>query len=161
MKKPKRILFVCLGNIVRSPLAENLFRHLAQQRELDSTYEVDSAGTSAYHIGDPPDARMRRTAAGYGLDYDGSARKIRTHDFDNFDLIVAMDLTNRENLIALARNKDDQEKIRLMREFDPQAPPEAEVPDPYYGGMDGFEKTYAIVERAVKGLLDSLEDGGQ
>jgi protein-tyrosine phosphatase len=103
---------------------------------------------------------MRRTAAGYGLDYDGSARKFRPHDFDEFDLIVAMDLTNRDNLMALARNEDDQEKIILMREFDPQAPPEAEVPDPYYGGMDGFEKTYAIVERSVKGLLDSLEDGG-
>jgi protein-tyrosine phosphatase len=160
MKKPTRILFVCLGNIVRSPLAENLFRHLAQQQGLDSTYRVDSAGTSAYHVGEPPDARMRRTAAGYGLDYDGSARKFRTHDFDEFDLIVAMDLTNRDNLMALARNEDDQEKIILMREFDPQAPPEAEVPDPYYGGMDGFEKTYAIVERSVKGLLDSLEDGG-
>ncbi|MGD8822406.1 MAG: low molecular weight protein-tyrosine-phosphatase [Anaerolineales bacterium] len=160
MKKPKRILFVCLGNIVRSPLAENLFRYLARQKGLDSSYEVDSAGTSAYHVGEPPDVRMRRTAAGFGLDYDGTARQFQTRDFDRFDLIVAMDLNNRDNLLTMARNQDDQIKIRLMREFDPESAPEAEVPDPYYGGLDGFEKTYAILERSVRGLLEAIEDGG-
>jgi protein-tyrosine phosphatase len=103
---------------------------------------------------------MRRTAAGFGLDYDGAARQFQTHDFDRFDLIVAMDLNNRDNLLTLARNQDDQIKIRLMREFDPESAPDAEVPDPYYGGLDGFEKTYAIVERSVRGLLEAIEDGG-
>lgn len=159
MKEPKRILFVCLGNIVRSPLAENLFRHIAQQDGLDTQYFVDSAGTSTYHVGEPPDSRMRRTAAGYGLDYDGSARRFQINDFDRFDLIIAMDLHNRQNLMALARDPDDQRKIRLMREFDPKAAPDAEVPDPYYGGLDGFEKTYAIVERSVRGLLHELQIG--
>lgn len=159
MNKPKRILFVCLGNIVRSPLAENLFRHMAIKQGLDSTYEVDSAGTSAYHVGEPPDVRMRRTAAGFGLDYDGAARRFQISDFDRFDLIVAMDHQNQRNLLAMARSEDDSEKIRLMREYDPQAPSDAEVPDPYYGGLDGFEKTYAIVERSVQGLLEALELG--
>jgi protein-tyrosine phosphatase len=159
MKEPKHILFVCLGNIVRSPLAENLFRQIAKRDGSGADYIVDSAGTSAFHAGEPPDVRMRRTAAGYGFDYDGSARRFRIDDFDRFDLILAMDLQNRENLMALARSPQDERKIRLMREFDPKASPEAEVPDPYYGGMDGFEKTYAIVERSVHGLLEALQTG--
>ena len=161
MKEPKHILFVCLGNVVRSPLAENLFRYIAKQDGLDSQYIVDSAGTSAYHVGEPPDSRMRRTAAGYGLDYDGSARRFQINDFDRFDLILAMDLQNRQDLMAMARDPEDQRKIRLMREFDPDSSPEAEVPDPYYGGLDGFEKTYAIVERSVRGLLQALQTGEQ
>jgi protein-tyrosine phosphatase len=151
-----RILFVCLGNIVRSPLAENMFRHLADQAGLAGRYEVDSAGTGAWHVGESPDSRMRRVAAQGGLVYDGRARQFSARDFKRFDLIIAMDQDNRANLIYQARTQADKDKIRLMREFDPQGGPQAEVPDPYYGGLRGFETVFDIVERSCRGLLESL-----
>ena len=153
------ILFVCLGNIVRSPLAENLFRHVAEERGLDDQYVVDSAGTSAYHVGEPPDRRMRQTAKKYGLEYTGRSRQVSDADLRNFDLIVAMDDSNARNLREMARDEEQAAKIRLMREFDPQAEGSPDVPDPYYGGMEGFENTYQLVKRSVEGLLDALERG--
>lgn len=154
-----RICFVCLGNIVRSPLGENMFRHLTQQSGVEERYEVDSAGTGNWHVGEAPDRRMRQVAAKRGFKYDGRARQFRQSDFDKFDLIIAMDAENRANLRRLARSADDEAKIHLMREFDSQGSPNAPVPDPYYGGIDGFEKVYDIVERSCQGLLDALEHG--
>jgi protein-tyrosine phosphatase len=151
-----RILFVCLGNIVRSPLAENMFQHLASQAGVGDRYEADSAGTGAWHVGESPDERMRRVAARRGLLYDGNARQFSSSDFDRFDLIVAMDQDNRANLLAQARSQSDKEKIRLMREFDSLGTLQAEVPDPYYGDLRGFEEVYDIVERSCKGLLEAL-----
>lgn len=159
MSEPKDILFVCLGNIVRSPLAENLFRHAAEERGLDHQYAVDSAGTSAYHEGEAPDRRMRRTAQKYGLEYTGRSRQVSDADLRNFDLILAMDDSNARNLREMARDEEQAAKIRLMREFDPQAEGSPDVPDPYYGGMEGFENTYQLVKRSVEGLLDALERG--
>lgn len=156
MTPPTRVLFVCLGNIVRSPLAEGLFREQASQRGLADHFEVDSAGTSSYHIGERPDSRMRRTAAERGLEYDGRSRQVRESDLEEFDLIIAMDRQNLRNLQGLARRSGAKEKIRLMREFDPQADGDLDVPDPYYGGQSGFESTYEIVERSIDALLDSL-----
>ena len=155
---PTRILFVCLGNIVRSPLAENMFRHLAEEAGVGDRYEVDSAGTASYHVGESPDARMRRVAGQRGLQYTGSARQVTAQDFDRFDLLIAMDSTNRSNLRRLARSASDEEKIRLMREFDPEGSANANVPDPYYGGIDGFERVYDIVERTCQSLLETLEN---
>lgn len=152
-----RICFVCLGNIVRSPLGENIFKHLAQQAGVADRYEVDSAGTGSWHVGESPDRRMRRVADQNGLKYDGRARQFKQGDFDKFDLIIAMDTENRTNLLRLAHTEQDSARIRLMREFDPQAGPNPSVPDPYYGGIDGFEKVFTIVERSCQGLLDSLE----
>lgn len=154
-----RICFVCLGNIVRSPLGENMFKYLAQRAGVADHYEVDSAGTGSWHIGESPDRRMRRVAAQHGLKYDGRARQFRQSDFKNFDLIIVMDTENRVNIHRLASSAQDSAKIHLMREFDPQAGPDSSVPDPYYGGIDGFEKVFAIVERSCQGLLDALEDG--
>lgn len=154
-----RICFVCLGNIVRSPLGENMFKHLAQQARILDQFEVDSAGTGSWHVGESPDRRMRRVAARNGLKYDGSARQFRQTDFDRFDIIIAMDTDNRTNLTRLARTPEQENKIHLMREFDPQGGRAASVPDPYYGGIDGFEEVYRIVERACQGLLDALEKG--
>jgi protein-tyrosine phosphatase len=154
-----RICFVCLGNIVRSPLAENLFLHLAEEQGIAQKYEVDSAGTSAWHVGESPDGRMRRVAAQHGLHYDGRARQFKRSDFERFDLIVAMDRENLEDLIALAPRSGDREKIRLLREFDPQGGQLAAVPDPYYGGIDGFIETFRVIERSCQGLLNALEDG--
>jgi protein-tyrosine phosphatase len=154
-----RICFVCLGNIVRSPLGENVFKHLAQQAGVADHYEVDSAGTGSWHVGESPDKRMRRVAAQRGINYDGRARQLKQSDLDKFDLFIAMDTENRSNLLRLARSEEDSARIRLMREFDPQAGPNQSVPDPYYGGIDGFEKVFTIVERSCQGLLDSLESG--
>jgi protein-tyrosine phosphatase len=153
-----KVCFVCLGNIVRSPLGENMFKHLAQQSGVADHYQIDSAGTSSWHVGEPPDQRMRRVAAKHGLKYDGRARQFRQSDFDKFDLIIAMDIENRANLRRLAHSKQDSAKIQLMRDFDPQASPNQSVPDPYYGGIDGFEEVFAIVERSCQGLLRSLEN---
>ena len=160
MAKPRHILFVCMGNIIRSPLAENLFRQRAEEAGLDGKYEVDSAGTGASHVGDAPDARMRRTAARHGLHYDGEARQVRLSDFDRFDLILAMDTENRRELKARARTPEQTRKIRLLRDFDPNAGRNASVPDPYYDGDEDFEATYRVVEAGVRGLLEALETGG-
>lgn len=160
MSQPKMILFVCLGNIVRSPLAEGMFRHQAQERGLGDRFEVDSAGTSSYHIGERPDSRMRRTAAERGLDYDGRARQVRADDLEEFDLIIAMDRQNLHSLRQLADSRSTDSEIRLLREFDPQAGEDMDVPDPYYGGQSGFEQTYGIISRSVAGLLDALAQDG-
>lgn len=154
-----RICFVCLGNIVRSPLAENLFRYLVEQIGKEHKYIIDSAGTSAWHVGEPPDPRMRRIAARQGLVCEGRARQFQRADFDNFDLIIAMDAENQETLQRLAPDEEACAKIRLLREFDSQGRPGAPVPDPYYGGISGFEEVYEIVERSLRGLLKALEAG--
>lgn len=154
----KRILFVCLGNIVRSPLAANLFLRLAEQAGVSEKYTVDSAGTGTWHIGEGPDARMRHVAARRGLQYTHTARQFKRQDFDRFDLIIPMDRDNRDDLLRLARSDADRAIIHLMRAFDPQGGAHAEVPDPFYGGPEGFEQVYQIIERSCKGLLQALEE---
>ncbi len=153
------ICFVCLGNIVRSPLGENIFRHLTEHGGVVHQYEIDSAGTAGYHIGEQPDRRMRRVAAQHGLKYTGRARQFRHRDFDHFHWIIAMDTTNQTELLLQASTPEQRVKVRLMREFDPLGGPGAVVPDPYYGGIYGFEEVYGIVERSCQGLLDALEKG--
>ncbi len=154
-----RICFVCLGNIVRSPLAENLFLHIAGEESDVKQFFVDSAGTGAWHIGESPDSRMRRVAAHHGLIYDGKARQFRKNDFDRFDLILAMDTHNRTDLMRMAFTQEDRNKIHLLREFDPLGGDGVSVPDPYYGGIDGFNEVYQVIERSCRGLLKALEDG--
>jgi len=151
-----RICFVCLGNIVRSPLAENMFIDKVDQTNLDGKYEVDSAGISEWHVGEPPDFRMRRVAAKHGLLYDGRARQFQARDLDYFDLIIAMDNENREDLLSLARTPEQAKKIYTLRAFDPLGGPDFAIPDPYYGGSDGFEEVYKIVDRSIDGLLQWL-----
>ena len=152
-----KICFVCLGNIVRSPLAENLFLHIAGEAGVANRYEVDSAGIGAWHIGESPDPRMRRIAAQHGLHYNGRARQFKESDFDRFDLLVAMDTKNRSKLLGMARSPEQRDKIHLMREFDPLGGPDMSVPDPYYGGIDGFEEVYQVVKRSCQGFLEALE----
>ena len=159
MTKLTRICFVCSGNIVRSPLAEKLFRHAAEQAGAGHKYEVDSAGMGPWHVGQPPDARMLRVAARHGFRYDHRGRQFNVRDFDRFDLIMAMDAENRDELLYRVRSPEQETKIRMMREFDPYGGPRQSVPDPYYEGSDGFEEVYHIVERSVKGLLEALEEG--
>lgn len=155
----KRICFVCLGNIVRSPLAEHLFRRVAEQAGVAQSYEVDSAGTGSWHLGERPDSRMRKLAAQRGLKYDGRARKFLPADLDHFDYVIVMDRENYANVLALVRSPEQQKKVHMLREFDPRGGQFSAVPDPYYGGLRGFEDTYQIVERSVKGLLNALEAG--
>jgi protein-tyrosine phosphatase len=159
MAEPTRILFVCLGNIVRSPLAEHLFRRAAQEAGVADKYEVASAGTAAYHVGDSPDARMRQVAANRGFIYDGRGRHVKAQDLKDFDLVVPMDSSNKEDLLLLAQRPEQVAKIRLLREFDPEADGEFSVPDPYYGGLQGFENVYDMIDRSVQRLLASLEAG--
>jgi protein-tyrosine phosphatase len=150
-----RILFVCMGNICRSPTAEGVFRKLVQERAPDLRVEIDSAGTHGYHVGDPPDRRAIAAAARRGVDLGGlRARTVEDADFEAFDLLVAMDQLNRE--VLLDRSPDEyRERIRLMLEFAPSTDLE-DVPDPYYGGAVGFERVLDLVEEASKGLLDEL-----
>lgn len=160
MSKVTRVLFVCLGNIVRSPLAENMFSHLTVQAGLGEKYIVDSAGTAGYHVGQTPDGRMVQVAKEYGLIYSGSARQFIRDDFDQFDLIIGMDTSNLSNILSLANGPEDEDKVRLMREFDPEGSPTDPVPDPYYDhGLEGFHKVYRIVERSCQKLLDNIENG--
>jgi len=147
-----RILFVCLGNICRSPTAEAVVRALAAREAPELGLEVDSAGTAGYHVGEPPDPRMRAAAARRGYDLEAlRARIVEPGDFERFDLILAMD---RENLAVLHRRVPEQarERVRLFLEFSPQREPE-EVPDPYYGGPNGFEEVLDLVEATARELL--------
>ncbi len=153
---PQRVLFVCLGNIIRSPTAEALLRHLVKQKGRAAEFEIDSAGTADWEVGSPPDSRMRTVAARHGMHLDGQARQFQVADFDRFDVIVAMDRENRSHLAWMARNESDRRKIHLMREFDPQADGELDVPDPYYGGGAAFEAVFQMLERSTRHLLESL-----
>jgi protein-tyrosine phosphatase len=157
MSQPTRILFVCLGNIVRSPLAENMFAHVAQQAGLADQFEVDSAGTGSWHVGDAPDSRMREVAAQRGFSYSGSARQFSAADYGRFDLVIGMDSNNKQDMLRQARSEADRVKVHLLRKWDPEGGPNDPVPDPYYGGIEGFELAYDLVERSCQGLLAWLQ----
>ncbi len=158
------VLFVCLGNICRSPLGEGIFAALAKERGLADHFHVDSAGTAAYHTGEPPDSRSIAVAAAHGVRLTGSARQVTPRDMERFDVIVAMDRSNRRSLERLRqrsrRRRGRLADIVLMRDYDPEAR-DPDVPDPYYGGQDGFERVYRILERACGGLLDELAGAGR
>lgn len=153
-----RICFVCLGNICRSPTAEAMMRHLLEEAALTEHVQLDSAGTGAWHVGEPPDARAQAAGKRRGIAMRGKARKVLTADFERFDYLIAMDRSNRDDLLALASSDSAKEKVALLRDFDPQSPPEAEVPDPYYGDGNGFERVLDICEAACRGLLDHLRE---
>lgn len=151
---PTRILFVCLGNICRSPAAEAAFVHLVAEAGLEGEFVVDSAGTGAWHVGEPADRRMRHTAAKRGLEVTSIARQVTRDDFTRFDYIFAMDADNRRTLLHLAP-AEHRAKVRLFRDLDPDAPG-LDVPDPYYGSADGFDEVLNIVTRTGRALLTEL-----
>ena len=151
-----RVLFVCMGNICRSPTAEGVFRETLRTRAPDLNVHVDSAGTHAYHVGEPPDHRSCRAAARRGIDLSGQrARRVATADFSAFDLVLAMDEDNHRVLSAMCP-PEYRSRIRLFLEFAPEAGRRA-VPDPYYGGATGFEHVLDLVEEASLGLLAHLQ----
>ena len=154
--EPIRVLFVCLGNICRSPLAEGVFQTLVRVRGLERHYDIDSAGTGAWHVGEAPDRRSIAVAQKNGVRLTGQARQVAAADLEDFDYLIAMDRQNLGDLRALARTHGGSGRVHLLREFDPE-PGDQQVPDPYYGGEDGFDRVYAMVVRACAGLLDTLE----
>jgi protein-tyrosine phosphatase len=155
-KGKARILFVCLGNICRSPTAEGVLRHLAATEALQLDLEVDSAGTADYHIGAAPDVRSQRAAQRRGIDLSGlRARQVQIDDFQRFDLILAMDRQNLRDLEAL-QPKGSKATLRLFLEYAPRGS-SLEVPDPYYGGPAGFEQVLDLTTRAARGLIAELQ----
>ena len=153
----RRVLFVCLGNICRSPTAEGVFRQLLEQEAPDMKVEVDSAGTADYHIGEPPDLRSQRAAMRRGIDLGGlRARQVTPADFARFDLILAMDRSNLLELEAM-RPKNSRARVQLFLEYAPDLA-RLEVPDPYYRDAGGFEEVLDFTAAASRGLLADLQN---
>lgn len=148
-----RVCFVCLGNICRSPTAEGVMRHLVARAGLAEQIDVDSAGTAAYHAGERPDRRARAVAKARGIDLVGRARQFVEADWERFEYVLAMDTENFTDLAGSAPLSAKEGKLRLLRSFDPDAPANASVPDPYYGGAGGFERVLDLCEAACQGLL--------
>ncbi|HUH12286.1 MAG TPA: low molecular weight protein-tyrosine-phosphatase [Longimicrobiales bacterium] len=153
---PISVLFVCLGNICRSPLAEGLFRALVEEHGLTDRFVIDSAGTSGYHDGEPPDARSREVARRRGVELEGASRRIDAADLEDFDYIVVMDSDNLAEVARLAERVRPATEVHLLRRWDPDAEGEPDVPDPYFGGPRGFEDVHDMVERSCRGLLDHI-----
>ena len=150
-----RVLFVCLGNICRSPTAEGVFRQTVESRGLNQRFDIDSAGTGDWHIGSPPDSRAQSAAARRGIDLSNlRARQTSAADMAAFDYIIAMDRSNYVNLIHLA-GEQYQHKIHLFLNLSPDCARD-EVPDPYYGGDHGFDQVLDLIEQASKDLLDHI-----
>lgn len=155
-KEKIRILFVCLGNICRSPAAEGVMKAVVEANGDDARFEIDSAGTGDYHIGDLPDRRMRVHAQRRGYNLVHRCRQVRESDFDDFDLIIAMDESNRRNLQRLAPTPEAEQKIIMMADFADIATRYDHIPDPYYEGAEGFELVLDLLESACDNLYRFL-----
>jgi protein-tyrosine phosphatase len=154
-QQPTSILFVCMGNICRSPIAESVFLHLLRERGVEHRFRVDSAGTSGYHAGDPPDPRSVATARARGVSVRGQSRPIDERDLHDFDYVIVMDAENRSDVDRLRVAVGGRARVHRLREWDP-ARGDLDVPDPYYGGPRGFDEVHDIVERSCAALLDHL-----
>ncbi len=151
-----RVCFVCLGNICRSPTAEGVFRYLVSEAGLEAEFEIDSAGTAGYHVGDPPDARARAAGERAGIPVGGQGRQFSARDFERFDHVIAMDGSNFVDLRRIAPSPEAAKKIRLLRSFDPDAASNAPVPDPYYGPDSGFDEVLELCRTACRHFLQEL-----
>ncbi len=149
---PVGVLFICMGNICRSPLAEGVFLSKIQRRGVADRVLVESAGTGGWHVGHRADPRVREVARHYGVSLDSTARQVIRADFDRFDHLICMDNDNRSDLLDAGAPPD---RVRLLLELDPGLKVR-EVPDPYYGGADGFQRIYTLIERGCEALLDDL-----
>lgn len=151
-----RISFVCLGNICRSPTAEAVMRHLVREAGLDEHIAIESAGTGGWHVGEGRDRRSAEVGRRRGMPLSGRARQFAAADFARLDQVLAMDGDNLSDLVAMAPDEGARAKVRLLRSYDPASPPGADVPDPYYGGPQGFERVFEICEAACRSLLAEL-----
>jgi protein-tyrosine phosphatase len=156
---PLSVSFVCLGNICRSPTAEGMMRSLVAAQGRSDSIRIESAGTSAHHVGERPDRRARLAAERRGVLLDSRARQFRSRDFERLDFVLAMDAENLAALHSLPGAREFQGHLGLLRDFDPDAPSGSEVPDPYYGGEHGFDEVLDLCEAACRGLLDHLQSG--
>ena len=156
MKQIHRILFICMGNICRSPAAEGIMKYKVQERGLERSFHIDSAGMYGWHEGELPDNRMRKHASRRGYQLISHSRPIKYDDFEQFDLIIGMDDNNIQDLKRMAPNRESQQKIRRMTDFCRTHTADC-VPDPYYGGASGFELVLDLLEDACEGLLDKLK----
>jgi protein-tyrosine phosphatase len=150
------VLFVCLGNICRSPAAQAVMQHMVDERGLNDRFYIDSAGTGGWHIGDLPDKRMRVHARPRGYELTHRARKVQPGDFEDFDLIVGMDANNVDDLRYLAATIEQQDKVVMMGDYIRRFPHHDYVPDPYYEGSEGFELVLDLLEDACDNLLDRI-----
>jgi len=155
---PVAVCFVCLGNICRSPTAEGIFRKLVRDAGLDDRITIESRGTGDWHTGEPADARARAAAKRRGVTLDGVACRFERTDFARFDYILSMDPRVLDSLLRLARSDADRDRVYNFRAFDSDSPPDAPVPDPYYGGADGFDEVFDICEAGCRGLLAEVRD---
>ena len=155
----QKILFVCLGNICRSPVAEGIFNHKIKERDIEKLFVVDSAGTGSWHVGNLPDQRMRSTALSRGIELTSRSRKIEESDLYEFDHILVMDNDNLDAVKSLIRDHKNpvNSKIKLILSYSKKSQFE-EVPDPYYGGQNGFDMVMDLLDDAMDGLIDSLID---
>ena len=153
---PLKVCFVCLGNICRSPTAEGAFEHLVRREHLQPYFEIDSAGTGAWHVGERANTRSRKVAEANGVQLNSLARKFEHSDLEEFDLVIAMDKENLQDLRQLDSRNTYRNRLFLLRDFDP-VPGNKEVPDPYYGGMDGFELVFEMVMRSCEHLLEQIK----
>ncbi len=150
------VLFVCLGNICRSPLGEGILAHRLDEEDLSNRVRVDSAGTGAWHQGEPPDPRSTEVAMRHGIVLRGRARRVSVEDFHEFDYILAMDSTNLRDLRHLEAQGEGGALLTLFREFDPHQEGDLDVPDPYYGGPEGFDLMFDMVDRTCAAFVEHL-----
>lgn len=153
-----RVCFVCTGNICRSPMAESVFRARVEEAGLDGLVEVDSAGTGGWHEGDGADPRTVAVLEEHGYDSAHTARQFQASWFSRLDLVIALDSGHLKALRRLAPTPEDAEKVRLLRSYDPAADDDLDVPDPYYGGTEGFQTVLEMVEAASDGLLAAVRE---
>lgn len=151
----KKVMFVCMGNICRSPLGQAVFEHIIHKENAQNRYKADSSGTIAYHVGEQSDSRMRAVAARHGVPINHRAQHLKRRHLDEFDLILCMDSDNLHDAKRLAKTEEQRAKVRLLRDYDPEGG--GDVPDPYYGGEAGFERVFEMISRSAEALFGELE----
>lgn len=150
-----KILFVCLGNICRSPLAEAIFNHKVAELGLSSRFRAESAGTSNYHIGEPPDERTIQNALKNGITMNHTGRQLKAKDLEEYDYVFAMDNNNHKGILRLAKGTEPTATIALIRDYD-EIERGSEVPDPYFGGEEGFQEVFEMLDRSIDNLIAEL-----